>query len=257
MQSSTDNALSKENISKHLKNKVDILCFDSIDSTNNETKRIAKNTKVTPTLIVAKHQSAGRGRLGRTFYSPKDTGLYMSLLINTGTGNASTLSLTSATAVYVCQAISKLTALCPQIKWVNDVYIDNKKVCGILCESITDNNNEIKAVIIGIGINISTTAFPADLEDIATSLDVSIDKNLLCAYITDKLIDYITFGDCNVLNSYKDLSLVLNKEITYTHNGITKTATAIDIDNNGGLVIKDEGSTILTLNSGEITVRLK
>ena len=253
-----NNRLCCEKIKNHLSNNVDIRFFDSIDSTNNEAKRKSDKLSDTPVLFVANHQHSGRGRLGRTFYSPKDTGLYMSLMLKQSDGFENIVCMTTAAAVCVCDAIRKLCDLNPKIKWVNDIYIENKKVCGILCEAITNpDTTEIDGIIIGIGINISTTDFPEELCDTATSLRKDIDKSRLCAVVTDNLIDMQkTISDKSFIDKYKTYSMVLQKEITYTENGITKEATAIDIDKDGSLVIKTIDG-IKKLSTGEITVRVK
>lgn len=249
-------------IYKHLKADIPVFYYDTIDSTNTQAKRFCEKHKYTdidtPILIVADHQSAGRGRLGRTFYSPNDTGLYMSLLIKPQNNTDDIVCMTTATAVCVTRALESLCNVKPQIKWVNDIYIDSKKVCGILCEAVTNaQTSEIDYVVIGIGINVSTTDFPTELCDIAGSIGQAIDRNKLCAVIADNLIEMMsTITDRSFIDEYKAHSLVLGKEITYTQEGVTKTATAIDIDKNGGLVIKTANG-LETLSTGEITVRVK
>lgn len=251
-------SMSKSEIRSYLKNKVDVFYFDTIDSTNNEAKRKSSSLADTPLLFVSNHQSMGRGRLGRTFYSPNDTGLYMSLMLKADKNTQDIVCMTTATAVCVTNAISKLCDVDPKIKWVNDIYISNKKVCGILCEAVTDpDSHKISGIIIGIGINIKTTDFPAELENIAVSLGQAVDKNRLCALITDNIIDmYKDIQSRSFIEEYKRRSLVLGKKITYTENGEAKQAKALDIDNNGGLIIETEDGT-KTLSTGEITVRLK
>ena len=110
----------------------------SVDSTNNEAKRMTANGFRENALIVANEQTKGRGRLGREFYSPKNTGIYMSFLLSTDVKISDAVQITTATAVAVVRAIESLTDLRPMIKWVNDVYLGNKKVCGILTEAVTD-----------------------------------------------------------------------------------------------------------------------
>lgn len=247
-------------IFKYLKNNIPVYYYDTINSTNARAKLFCESHKDTNinALFVANHQSEGRGRLGRSFYSPSDTGLYMSLLTKPPKDTSDMVCLTTAAAVCVTQALEELCDIKPQIKWVNDIYLGSKKVCGILCEAVTsDKTNAIDYVIIGIGVNISTTDFPTEISGIATSIGQDINRNELCAKITDNLIDMKnTIANRSFIDEYKAHSLVLGKEITYTQNGETKSATAIDIDNNGGLVIKTE-SGIDTLSTGEISVRVK
>ena len=250
--------LSALNINSKLNYKVDVKCFDTIDSTNSEAKRNSHKLTDTPLLFVADSQTAGRGRLGRSFYSPKDTGLYMSLMLKAKDDIKDIVCMTTAVSVCVTDAIKTLCGIDAKIKWVNDIYIDSKKVCGILCEAVTDEtSSKIKGIIIGIGVNISTTDFPDELINIASSLGQAIDKNHLCALITDNIISmYENIESRAFIEEYKKRSLVLGKKINYTEDGITKEAVAIDIDQNGGLVIETENK-IKTLSTGEITIRLK
>lgn len=250
--------LSAENINTKLNCNAHVLCFDTIDSTNSEAKRNSHKLNSTPLLFVANAQTAGRGRLGRSFYSPKDTGLYMSLMLKAKDDIQDTVCMTTAVSVCVTDAIKELCGIDAQIKWVNDIYIDSKKVCGILCEAVTDDmTSKIKGIIIGIGINISTTDFPDELTATASSLGHTVDKNRLCALITDNIVTmYENIETRAFIDEYKKRSLVLGKKINYTENGVTKEATAVDIDNNGGLIIETENGT-KTLSTGEITIRIK
>lgn len=251
-----------QEVLKYLKSEVSIIPYETTDSTNTQAKLYCGKFKdsgvISPVLFIANHQNGGKGRLGRSFYSPADSGLYMSLLIKAEQIENDIVCVTTATAVCVCDAIKKLCNITPKIKWVNDIYIEDKKVCGILCEAVTNPDTmKIEYLIIGIGVNVSTKNFPDEIKDIATKLPVKVNKNKLCAYITDNIIDELShINDRNFITKYKELSLVLNKDITYTENGTTKTATAVDIDQNGGLVIKTENG-LQTLSTGEITVRIK
>lgn len=249
-----------QEIFKYLKADIPVYYYDTINSTNARAKLFCESHKDTNinVLFVANHQSEGRGRLGRSFYSPSDSGLYMSLLTTPPKDTSDMVCLTTAAAVCVTRALEELCDIKPQIKWVNDIYIDDKKVCGILCEAVTnDKTNAIDYVIIGIGVNILTTDFPKEISDIATSIGQDINRNELCAKITDNLIDMkSTIANRSFIDEYKAHSLVLGKEITYIENDETKSATAIDINRNGGLVIKTADG-IKTLSTGEITVRVK
>lgn len=251
-----------QEILKFLKSDVSIIPFETTDSTNTQAKLYCGQFKdegiTSPVLFVANQQNGGKGRLGRSFYSPADTGLYMSLLVKTDDIENDIVCVTTATAVCVVKAIEKLCNISPKIKWVNDIYIENKKVSGILCEAVTNPDTmKIEYIIIGIGVNVSTDFFPKEIKDIATSLPAKTNKNKLCAYITDNIVEELSrISDRSFIEKYKELSLVLGKEITYTENDEVKEATAIDIDNNGGLIIKTADGT-KTLSTGEITVRLK
>lgn len=154
--------------------KLELKVFNSIDSTNNEAKRMTADGFRGNALIVANEQTKGRGRLGRSFYSPKNTGIYMSFLFSTNAKLSGAVLVTTAAAVAVVRAIESLTNIRPMIKWVNDIYIGNKKVCGILTEAVTDvETGSMQSIIIGIGVNISTEDFPDDIAHTATSLNIN------------------------------------------------------------------------------------
>ena len=237
---------------------VSVKVFESIDSTNAEAKRVADKTPG-PLLILAEQQTAGRGRLGRSFYSPPGTGLYMSLMYHPDTSLSENLSVTAAAAVAVVRAIEKLTDMKPQIKWVNDIFINGKKVCGILTEAVTDfeSGTDI-SVIVGIGINVTTESFPPEVGETAASIGVSrLDRNRLASEVAAELLRLIkNLGDRSFMEDYRQHSMVIGREITYIKNGISHSATAISIDDDGGLKVSgDQGITVL--NTGEITLRVK
>ena len=215
--------------------KVDV--FNKINSTSTYVK---EHFDSAPLLVCAKKQTNGRGRQGKNFFSPRG-GLYFSLAL------PKTFNFTHLTAlcgVSVCKAIEKLTDSKPEIKWVNDIYVNNKKVCGILCEA-TENG-----VIIGIGINLNTKAFPKDLENSAGALNLKISKTKLIYEIVCNILNTKDFADY-----YKSHSYVLGKKIFFIENNEKYEAFAEDIDENFGLVVKYNNET-KTLTSGEISVRL-
>lgn len=228
--------------------------FDVIDSTNLEAKRQVKSGCKLPLVIVAEAQTAGRGRLGRQFYSPNSTGLYMSFAYEPKTDFSDTVTVTSAAAVAVVRAIEELTDLKPKIKWVNDIFVDGKKICGILTEAIT---GEKATVIVGIGVNITTKNFPNEIKDTAASLNVSVDKNDLMLSIVNHLTELIKgLEQRTFLPEYKEKSMVLGREVCFTENGVTKYGIAVDINNDGGLIVKTADG-LATLSTGEITLRVK
>jgi BirA family biotin operon repressor/biotin-[acetyl-CoA-carboxylase] ligase len=155
----------------------------------------------------------------------------------------------------VCKAIEKLTDLKPKIKWVNDVYLNGKKVCGILTEATTDfESGIVDNVIIGIGINISTTKFPGDVEG-AGCLDVDINRSALIAETVNELMN-IAGGDyASFIEYYRSHSMVIGEKIKFIQNGKTTFATALAIDERGGLEVGLESGEKTVLRSGEITVR--
>ena len=236
---------------------IDVFVYDSIDSTNTEAKRIFEKGK-NNMLLCAEKQTAGRGRHGKSFYSPEKTGVYFSLVIKRTMALTYASRVTTAAAVAVCEAIEELTDKKPKIKWVNDIFLDGKKICGILTEAIpSEKKNSADGLITGIGINILTTDFPYEIRDIAGSLgEKTIDKNLLVSKITEKIFDFAkNLENPKIIEEYKARSLVIGRDISYETNGEKHTATAVDIDENCSLVVKLSDGKTVTLTSGEISIK--
>lgn len=253
--------LSAELISAALEHKdLRVSVFDSLDSTNNEAKRRLAGGFSGAELIVASQQTAGRGRMGRSFYSPAGTGLYMSLAISCPGGFENAVYSTTAAAVAVVRAIERLTPLRPRIKWVNDICLDGRKICGILTEGVTDfESGSLTGVVIGIGVNLNTEDFPADIAQAAASLGDSAPRRcVLAAAIADELLDIIRqLPDKSFLEYYRERSLVIGRRVTYTAAGVSDSAEAVGIDDSGGLIVRKDNGELLTLSSGEISLRLQ
>ncbi len=236
--------------------------FDTVDSTSSAARRYAAEGGSTPALFVADSQSAGRGRLGRSFYSPASTGIYETLLLDVDSDCTSSLSLvTSAVAVAVADAIWEITKIHCLIKWVNDLYVGDRKACGILTESFFANSRRVLAI--GVGVNLGTHDFPAELEGIATSLCSSFSESLrarltcrIAANVFD-IYERVRSGDRSFMDEYRRRSAVLGKQITFTKNGVTKSGVATEINDEGHLtvILYDKSREILL--SGEISVRLQ
>ena len=238
---------------KRLLKDVKVLHFSSIDSTNRLAKEMVQECEKMPFLVIANNQTKGRGRQGKNFYSKKNGGIYMTLAVEKDF--VKTKAITAAAAVSVASSLREECSIPAQIKWVNDIYIGAKKVSGILCEAVKDKDNTLIGYIIGVGINTNIKNFPKDIEDIAASVRVK-KKDKLIKEIINNLLNNLADEDGSFLTCYKDLSLVLGKDIIYTENGQTKTARAIDIDSLGGLIIEENENT-KTLQGGEISVRIK
>lgn len=237
-------------------NKLKIIQYDICDSTNTRAKEYIKNEKTDRALFIANEQSAGRGRQGKSFYSPKDTGIYMTYVFACDMPRTSIVSVTTSAACAVCRALERVSQKKLSIKWVNDIYLGDKKICGILTECVTNRvTNGTLYVIIGIGVNLTTELFPDDISEIAASLG-DFDKQTIIENIVselEKIADNPTFKD---MDYYKSHSMVIGRQITCITNGETKNAMALDIDNDGGLVVKFENGDVKTLTSGEISIRI-
>ncbi|MGO1580930.1 MAG: biotin--[acetyl-CoA-carboxylase] ligase [Peptoniphilaceae bacterium] len=254
----------KYNLSKDLKD-IDVIYYDTIDSTNTEAKRLLYSKKLSNfTVIISDEQSAGRGRRGRNFMSPKGTGIYLSIIIFPKSNiNLDSFDLiTIKAAVAVVEAIKNKTGKNPTIKWVNDIFLNNKKICGILSEADSDfESRHIKSIIVGIGLNFNTNdeEFSDDLKSIAGSLSP---ENLLRNELAGEIINqfYKTLykmKDDEVLKLYKDACLLINKEVEFEKNGIKYEALALDINDKGNLIVQLKDQTSMVLTSGEISVKGK
>lgn len=236
----------------------EVRVFKSIDSTNTEAKRAVSNGLEGDAIFAAEEQTAGRGRRGKSFYSPDSGGLYFSCVLHPNVGLADSTALTAAAAVAVCEAIAHTTKKHPQIKWVNDIFTDGCKVCGILTEAVSDfESGAVQAVIIGIGINLTTDHFPDELKGIAASLGTPADRCKIAAMIFDRLqMLCYALPDRSFMDDYRKYSLVLGKTVSFTRNGIDYLATAKEIFDDGGLLVITESGEETVLNSGEISIKL-
>lgn len=247
--------LSKQGIAYYLTEEIDIFSYKTIDSTNTQMKKLAINGGKNHSVIVSEEQSAGRGRFGRSFYSPAQKGVYMSVLLKTGDSLQNATMITIKTAVAVRRAIAKLYDIEVAIKWVNDLYYRGKKVCGILSEAISDfESGTIEAIIIGIGINVSTDNFPLEIASIATSLGLQeANRNQFIAEILNQLFAIIDEDFKLVLNEYRMASCVLHKQITFNQKGEQFTGLVREINDLGNLVVSSNGAEMV-LTAGEVSI---
>ncbi len=233
---------------ENLKEHFNIIYFPEIDSTNSYGKRECENLSHN-TVIIADKQTMGRGRMGRSFHSPENNGLYMSIVEKKKFLPKDLSLITVAVASCVSRAIENLYDVKTEIKWVNDIFINFKKVCGILCENVNDS------IIIGIGINMaSTDHFPEELKKIAGALNISMkEKNRLISEILKE------FNKLDTENSYKkDLdyyrskSMVVGKNIIYLRDGIDHKAYVKEVNEKGNLLVINEKGEETVILSGEI-----
>lgn len=253
----TDNndLISAESIKSKMSYDIDVIYYPTVDSTNNQCKRFLADGKQGVFLVTADEQTAGRGRQGKSFYSPAMTGVYFSLVIRPKVSLQNAVTATTAASVAVCKAIETLTPLKPKIKWVNDVYLNGKKICGILTEAVTNfEEGIVDSVIIGIGINVKTIDFPSDINE-AGSLNYKISRSALISEITNNLLK-IAQGDYKAfIDYYRSHSLVIGERINFIENGKITPATAVAIDETGGLEVELASGERKILRSGEISIR--
>ena len=245
-----------------------LLIKKTVTSTNEVLKEEVKKSLVKgetckKIALIADSQTNGRGRLGRSFYSPSGTGLYLSCILPIDDNAEYPISLTAATGVAVCRSIEKVLGISPKIKWVNDLYLGDKKICGILAEAVNDSESgKIAAIVIGIGINCTTEDFPKELINAGSLCCGEYDfPRLKLAEVILNEIDKVLTEE--FIEEYKRRSNVLGRKIYVIDNktATKKAAYAKGIDKNGGLVVQYEKDGINkdvveeTLTTGEITVR--
>lgn len=233
---------------------------DSVDSTMKQAKLAAVNQHATPALFLAETQTDGHGRFGRPFFSPKGQ-IYMSLLLNPNQTFEELPQYTLLAAVAVSLAIDEVTGKKTSIKWVNDIYLDGKKVCGILSEATSDfESGRISHVILGMGINFSIPSenFPKEIQTRAGSLFpegiTTMTRNQLIRLIWQNFFELLAgLPDNSYLKIYREKSLVLGQEVAFTQQGTRYTGRAIGISDTGELIVETSTET-MTLSSGEVSL---
>ncbi len=229
-----------------------------LPSTNAVARAMARDGAAEGTTVVAAAQSAGRGTRGRAFFSPQG-GVYMSLILRPRADDAG--FLTSCAAVAVARAIERLCPLTVEIKWVNDLYIGGRKLCGILTEAgFAPNGRTLDHVVLGIGVNVAAADFPPDIATIATSLGnegTTVDRAALIAAILDEWeAAYAAIGTRAFLDESRRRSCVLGKTVTVSHDGAVYTARAAGITDEGHLVVETPAGDRVTLKSGEVSIKV-
>ena len=240
--------LNRDRIVSQLNSPYAVTVMEEIPSTNTALKEMA-SPPVGTTLIAAR-QTGGRGRLGRSFHSPEG-GLYLSVLI------PPTDAVTCRAAVAAARAIESLCGAKIDLKWVNDLYLNGRKVAGILAEGVLTPDGNLTAVVLGIGINVGVTEFPAELTSIATSLGnegFRLTREDVAAAFLNEL--EMALRDVTAMDEYRRRNLVVGREVTVLRGSDTYTAIAEAITDEGHLVVTDENKNTHTLSSGEVSVRL-
>ncbi|MGN8631641.1 biotin--[acetyl-CoA-carboxylase] ligase [Blautia sp. HCP3S3_G3] len=267
MLSRDSNRLSVEGIRLYL-NRPDVYLklYREAGSTNQLAKQAAVSGEAGHgSFVIAQQQTAGRGRRGRSFYSPEDAGLYLSVVLEPkGETLQESLLLTTAAAVAVYKAVQKVCGISLDIKWVNDLYFHGRKVCGILTEAITDfESGNIEYAIVGIGLNLYCAAvgYPEELQGIAGALypdetsASGIDRNLLTAEIVNFLLEET--AHLKLSSVYVEHNMIPGREITIMDGSRSRHARALDICPDGCLRVEEEDGTISVLSYGEVSVLMK
>jgi BirA family biotin operon repressor/biotin-[acetyl-CoA-carboxylase] ligase len=249
--------LIKENIIKKLKNKdLDIILLDSVTSTNDYLKDLAKSGKTDTTVVIAETQTKGKGTHNRTFISRKG-GVYLSILL-TPENSSDITKITPLTAVCVSDSIEAVSDAKTQIKWVNDVYLNGKKVAGILCESFSNPETQKVSVIVGIGVNLFRPKddFDTEIKDIATSVfeaeTQALKEDFIAILIDNFFKNFSEISSGKFIKKYKEKNLIIGKKVEFLHKNEPIIATAVGIDEDCHLIARLEDKTLVTLTSANI-----
>lgn len=237
---------------------------DSVTSTNDILKQLARQGAPQGTALVAGHQSAGHGRRGRSFTSPQGMGVYLSMLLRPGCPPGELMHLTCAVAVAMCDAVEAAAGFRPGIKWTNDLVCGKRKLGGILTELLFDSAGTLEGCVIGIGINCAQQPedFPVELRDMAASLSMIRGKPVSRACLAAAMLEALYRmegsllpGKSQMLATYRRDCVTLGQEVSLVRGDEIRHATALDIDSDGALLVRLPDGSIETVNSGEVSVR--
>lgn len=239
-----------------------VFCYDSIDSTNEEAKRQALNGAPSGSLFIAEQQTGGKGRMGRSFISPAGTGIWFTVLLRPGVLPLRVAATTLLAGLAVCGAIREVTGCEAMIKWPNDVVAGTKKMVGILTE-MSAEMERVEYVIVGIGINVNSTAFPESLRDKATSIRMEtgspVRRVTLLQEVLRRLEKLLKENAVALtpafLEEYKSCCASLGKQVGFQRNGRQSTGTAEDISPEGELIVRLPDGTLETVFSGEVSIQ--
>ena len=234
-----------------------ILRCDEVDSTNNVCKTLAAQG-ADNTAVIARRQTAGKGRLGRSFLSPEG-GLYLSVLWR-GCPAGQLLTVTPLAAVAVCRAIQQVCGAVCGIKWCNDVVLNGKKLCGILTESSLRPDGGAEWLVVGIGVNVAQTAFPPDIADMAASLVMqgySVSPDALAEVLLEQLtaMRQALPRPQAWREEYRRRCVNLGRPVRVLRGDASRQAAALDVDQQFGLTVRYENGETETVRSGEVSVR--
>lgn len=239
--------------------------FDEVGSTNTLAKELAAKGAPAGTVLIADRQSAGRGRLGRSFLSPGGMGIYLSVILRPNCRPQELMHLTCAAAEAMCDAVAAAFGFRPWIKWTNDLVVENRKLGGILTElTLGPRTQLVDSVIIGIGVNCRQKAgdFDPAIRDMACSAAMvtgsDVDRNILAAEMIRTLERYdrgLLWDRAEMLKSYRMDCMTLGKHISILRGDEVRYAEALDIDDEGGLIVRYDSGEIGTVTSGEVSVR--
>ena len=237
----------------------------SVDSTNNACKRLAAEGAPDGTVVLTDRQTAGRGRRGRTFVSPPG-GLYFSTILRPHAKPEALMHLTAMAAVAAARAVFAVSGVYPDIKWTNDLILNGRKLCGILTElSVEGETGELQYVVAGIGFNVSQREedFVGEVSKIATSILRETGRLISRAELSaamieelDALYTALRSGETSgYLDEYRRRCVTIGREVQLLWQDTKEKVTALDVDEEFGLIVRRENGTVETVRTGEVSVR--
>lgn len=242
-----------------------IQCFPSLPSTNTYAKQLASQGAPEGTVLIADSQTAGRGRLGRSFHSPAGQGIYLSLILRPHCPPDKLMHLTCAVAVAACDAVERECGFRPGVKWINDLVHEGYKLAGILTElSLNPATGLVDYAVLGIGINCNHRPedFPPELRTIATSLGQITGSTVCRSQLVAKLLEALLAmnqsllsGQSKIMAQYRRDCVTLGQEITVIQGDRRRDGTALSLDDSGTLTVRYSDGTIAAVLSGEISIR--
>lgn len=238
--------------------------YASIDSTNSQLKELAKKGAPHGTVLAADQQTGGRGRMGRSFASPPGVGMYLSILLRPKCAPHDLMHLTCATAAAMCDAIEQSAGFRPGIKWTNDLVYQKRKLSGILTELGLSTAGELDYAVVGIGVNCcqKQADFAPEIRDIAGSLEMFSEKPINRAQVAASMMTALWQMDknllsekCALMTQYRKDCITLGKEISLARGDEIRYGTAVDVDEEGALVVRFTDGHTEAVSSGEVSVR--
>ena len=238
--------------------------FPSIDSTNTEAKRLAAAGAPHGTVVIADHQTGGRGRMGRSFHSPAGLGIYLSVILRPNCKPTDLMHLTCAAAAAMCDAVEAAAGFRPGIKWTNDLVYGKRKLGGILTELSLAADGSVNYAIVGIGINCLHTRldFPEELQDMAGSLSMIAGKAVSPAPLAAAMIralhemsqDLLT-GKSAMMDRYRADCVTVGQQVSVHRFEEVRHGTATGIDDDGGLIVRFDDGHTEAIAAGEVSIR--
>lgn len=238
-----------------------IIYLDSVDSTNTYAKTLAQSGAPHGTCVLAGTQSGGRGRMGRQFSSPEGMGVYLSVILRPNCKAEDLMHLTCCVGVAMCDAVEQAADIRPQIKWINDLVVNQRKLGGILTELSVNSAGFVDFAVIGIGINCTQqlSDFPEELQTIATSLSIAAGTQIAPVQLAKEMLLSLSQMDitqkASILQKYKADCLTLGQQVVILRGDEKRYGKAIDLDTDGGLIVEFSDGHRETVSSGEVSVR--